>query len=333
VDWIALAYSLPARSAAGRRVTTWRRLRRLGAVGTTGALYFLPRNESTAEAFGWLAQEIADGGGEAMVLPIACLDGATEERLVSLSREARNIEYRGIARDAAALAKRPIAGPRQQAAARDSCVKLERRCEEVSRVDFFAAPEGPAARAALGRLHARLETAKSETSGPAALKTGSYQGRTWVTRPRPHVDRLASAWLIRRFIDPGAAIRYGTPQPGEISFDTPGATFGHHGDRCSFETLIAAFGLDDPALAPMAEIVHTIDLQDDRSRAPEIPGLDRVLRGWLTAGLSDQELERHGIVLFEGLYASLRHPVGRAASSVKKQRRSTGRKRRPRATT
>jgi hypothetical protein len=132
-----------------------------------------------------------------------------------------------------------------------------------------------------------------------------YQDRCWVTRPRPYVDRLACAWLIRRFIDPAASIRFGEqPAAGDVTFDMEGAEFGYHGSLCTFETMLLAFDLDDPALRSMAEIVHEIDLRDGRYLRPETAGVEAVLRGWHEAGLTDAELEERGRGLFEGLYAA-----------------------------
>ena len=143
-----------------------------------------------------------------------------------------------------------------------------------------------------------------------------------MTRPRPHVDRLASAWLIRRFIDPEAEIRYReTVEEGEVSFDMREAEFGHRGNHCTFETLISSFGLgEDPALQVLAEIVHEIDLRDGLSARPEIPGIDGLLSGWASTGWSDADLELHGIALFEGLYLGLR-PVGPAATTTSPRQR------------
>jgi len=134
----------------------------------------------------------------------------------------------------------------------------------------------------------------------------AYRGRRWVTRPRPHVDRLACIWLIRRFVDPQAIVRYAaTPEPDEVGFDMAGGVFGHQGQLCTFETMARAFGLDEPALHAIAEIVHTIDLRDGQSTRPEIAGVDAVLHGWLSADLTDTEREHAGIALFEGLYQTL----------------------------
>jgi hypothetical protein len=132
----------------------------------------------------------------------------------------------------------------------------------------------------------------------------AYRDRRWVTRPRPHVDRLACAWLIRHFINPDAAIRYALePEPDEISFDMTEAHFGHQGLLCTFETMIRAFQLNTPGLGTLAEIVHEIDLRDGQYSHPEQAGIDAILKGWLVAQLGDAELEAHGIALFEGLYA------------------------------
>ncbi len=298
MPFVALTYSLPSAAASSRRVAVWRRLRALGAVSPTGSLYLLPASEENQEALDWLAQEIESGGGEALVLRIEKLDGDAERRVMELSRTARDEDYQKIAAEAEQTGKTGL---------RERLERLRRRLAEVSRIDFFQAPGRTAAEAALARLEAAL--GGGETAGREIPRADleRYQGRKWVTRPRPHVDRLACAWLIRRFVDPQAAIRYGdTPKKGEISFDMRNADFGHRGSRCTFETLMAAFGLEeDSALAALAEIVHEIDLRDGASARPENPGVEAALRGWSAAGWPDAELERHGVALFEGLYRGL----------------------------
>jgi hypothetical protein len=304
VRWIALSFSLPSGSASSRRVALWRRLRQIGAVSPTGSLHLLPAGPEGQEAFDWMAQEIREAGGEALVMPVEKLEEPAEARVVALFRAARDEDYQKIVAEAA-----------EPSAKRERLERLRRRFAEIERIDFFAALEGPRAAAALAQLEATLSGGTEPAREVSSVDRAAYRGRTWVTRPRPHVDRLASAWLIRRFLDPEAAIRYSdTPAEGEISFDSPGAQFGHTGDRCTFETLLAAFSLDDPALQALAGIVHEIDLRDGRSAAPEIPGVDRILAGWAAAGWSDMEVERHGTALFEGLYLSFRQTDRRGAA-------------------
>jgi hypothetical protein len=293
--WLALAYSLSEPSSS-RRVAVWRRLRQLGAVSPAGSAYLLPESDESREAFGWIAQEIRDGGGQALVLEVERLEPAEESRVIEAFRAARDEDYRKIADEAANAADASV-----------SLEKLRRRLQEVSRIDFFGAPEGPRAAAVLERLEAARR--RPEPISPASpVDFARYRGRTWVTRPRPHVDRLSSAWLIRRFIDPEAVLRYGEPRDGEVSFDMPGADFGHTGGLCTFESLLAAFRLEEPALHSLAAIVHAIDLHDlgdSGDPPPEVAGVQAVLDGWRAAGWPDEELERHGLALFEGLYRSL----------------------------
>jgi hypothetical protein len=326
VRWIGLTYSLPSGSSSSPRVAIWRRLRQLGAASPTGSLYLLPFSEESQEAFGWLAQEIEEAGGDALVLQIDRLEGEAEERLIASFRGARAEEYRKIAAEAdeaAEQAGRAGLGREERTDLRDRLEKLRRRFAEVARIDFFHAPEGTEAAAALARLEAGLGRGEGPAREVPPAELARYRGRRWVTRPRPHVDRLASAWLIRRFVDPTAEIRYGdTPEPDEVSFDMCDAEFGHRGALCTFETLIASFGLGgDPALAALAEIIHEIDLRDGLSARPEIPGIDGLLRGWASAGWSDAELERNGTALFEGLYLALRQAPPAAPKSQGAERR------------
>jgi hypothetical protein len=319
VQWVGFASTLVAGSSSSRRVAVWRRLRQLGAVAPAGSLYLLPATEANAEAFDWLAQEIEDDGGEALVMRIDAFQGAAEGRLVELFRSARDEDYRKITAEAEQVqtafdAREP--GSEAEEDFRSSLERLRRRFAEVSRIDFFQAAERVPASAALARLEGALaQREPGADSGIPAASHEAYRGRHWVTRPRPHVDRLACAWLIRRFLDPEAEIRYAeAPELGEVSFDMRRADFGHVGNRCSFETMLEAFGLKDRGLAALAEIVHEIDLRDGRFVRPEIAGVDSILAGWSTLSLPDPEIERLGFHLFEGLYVAL--SISREAPAV-----------------
>ncbi|HKI04125.1 MAG TPA: chromate resistance protein ChrB domain-containing protein [Thermoanaerobaculia bacterium] len=321
MQWLGLSYTLPSASASSKRVAVWRRLQKLGAVSPTGSLYILPAGEDSAEALGWLAQEIEDGGGEALVLRVdrfeETAEQAAEARLIELFRASSDEEYRKIAAEAEEALE-----PAGQKGLRERLEKLRRRFGEVARIDFFQAPEGPRATAALARIEAALSRGDGASREVPAAERSRYQGRRWVTRPHPHVDRLACAWLIRRFVDPAAEIRYAeAPEEGEVSFDMRDADFGHRGNLCTFETMLAAFALgDDPALAALAAIVHEIDLRDGAAASPEVSGVDAILQGWSIAGWPDPELERHGIALFEGLYTALRQTRSVKPSSRKKKK-------------
>jgi hypothetical protein len=308
MNWVVFSYSLPAKSSSGPRVAVWRRLGRLGAISTTSAVYILPARDECVEALQWLAEETQQAGGDALIMRVDQFEGLTDSQLVELFNAARARDYEAIDLEAAGLEKVVKARKKPETAAevQEAVAKLRRRYLEIVRVDYFACPAASRVAARLDAIqHSLVPRSGLGPKAPPATPS-EYRDKRWVTRPRPHVDRLACAWLIRRFISPGAVIRYANrPEPGEIAFDMSGAQFGHKGNHCTFETLLAAFKLDEPALHVMAEIVHEIDLRDGQYARPGTEGIDAVLSGWLLANFSDADLEAHGIALFEGLYLNL----------------------------
>ncbi len=308
MQWIVLAYSLPSKGSSSPRVTLWRRLRRLGAIMPAGGMHVLPARDECAEAFQWLAQEIRQARGEAVVMHVNHFEGLTDQELIGRFQAARTEEYGELDRQAVELEEmlRQPTEADEHERLRGALEKLQRRYAEVVRVDYFDCPEGARVAARLTAIGRALSPLSSDSVRVAAAELAEYQAARWVTRPRPHVDRLACAWLIRRYINPAAAIRYDMqPEPGEVSFDMADARFSHQGNLCTFETMLQAFALDEPALRSMAEIVHEIDLRDGRFLRPETAGIDAVLQGWLHVDLTDAERESAGIALFEGLYAAL----------------------------
>jgi hypothetical protein len=279
-------------------------------------VYVLPAREQCVEAFQWLAQEVRQAKGEALVLHVERVEGLADAQLVEMFQRACGRQYAKIEAQAAKLERRlgtPLK-PREPPRLRRLLAKLRRQQAEIARVDFFDAPEGAALASRLARIEQALSPSEAPAVHPSHAAVEAYRGRRWVTRPRPHVDRLACIWLIRRFIDAAAVIRYAlTPEPDEVTFDMRDSEFGHRGNLCTFEGMLAAFGLHEPALRAIAEIVHEIDLRDGRYVRPETAGVDAILKGWLLARLSDAELEAHGVALFEGLYAALsrtmKHPT------------------------
>ncbi len=320
MDWLVFSYSLPTQSSSSPRVTLWRRLQRLGAISPVGSVQVLPARDECLEAFQWLAQEIRQAGGEALVMHVGQFEGLTEQQLIDLFHAARAEDYAEIDTRAAELektmSKRTKSDDRSQV--REEMDKLRRRHAEIARVDYFDSP----ARSRVAARLAAIEQALAPGSSPLAkiepVAIRDYRGKRWITRPRPYVDRLACAWLIRRFIDPTARIRYATaPKSNEIAFDMEQGQFGHRGNLCTFEMMRLAFGLDDAGLRALAEIVHEIDLRDGRYSRPETAGIDAILAGWSQSDMSDAELESQGIVLFEGAYSSLL-PAGASAAGRKK---------------
>ncbi|MCI0398916.1 MAG: chromate resistance protein [Chloroflexi bacterium] len=305
MQWVVFSYSLPSGSSSTPRVTLWRRLRRLGAISPTGNAYILPSRDECLEAFQWLAREMTQAGGEALVMHVQQFEGLDEGQLASLFNQARQEEYAAVTEQLDEL-ERQVAASDDPATLQSALDKIQRQYAEIARVDYFHSPQGPLVAGQLERLAQRLAPAGSPVPVIAPATVARYRDKRWVTRPRPHVDRLACAWLIRRYLNPRAVIRYAQrPEPGEIAFDMNEGEFSHQGNLCTFEVMLRAFTLDEVGLSFLAEIVHEIDLRDGRYQRPETSGVDAVLRGWYLADVSDAELETRGIALFEGLYKAL----------------------------
>jgi hypothetical protein len=305
MKWVVFSYSLPSQASTAR-VTLWRRLRRLGAISPTGSVYILPATDECVEVFQWLAQEVQQAKGETLVMPVEHFTGLDNSRLVVLFNQARQEEYEAIAHQLNELAQQIESDDTAEAGHYLSILdKLQKQYAEVARIDYFQSPQRPLVEAQLNRIRQKLAPADLTQPDITPVASAHYRDRLWVTRPRPHIDRLACAWLIRRYINPQAMIRYSLePQPGEVTFDMNQAEFGHQGNLCTFEVMTRAFTLNEVALSFLAEIVHEIDLRDGRYQRPETAGVDAILQGWLLADMSDAQLETQGIALFDGLYSS-----------------------------
>lgn len=292
-------FSLPTKQASGR-VEVWRKLKKYGALPLKSSGYLLPNKPETQERFEWLATAIRKYKGDASVVQVQAMDDLPSEKLVQLFIQARSKDYEGLTREAKKFIHRNKREPGELA-------RLRRRFQEITAIDFFNSP-------LRGRVEALLESADSigqSKAIPESTKKAKkqYLDRIWMTRQCPGIDRVSSAWLIRRFIDANARFVFGS-EPKEyadaIPFDMFQAEgFGHRGDDCTFETLRKEFTIRDPKVSTIAEIIHDADLADEKFGRTEGTGLDRVLIGWAQQGISDDELLRRGMELIEGLYQSL----------------------------
>jgi hypothetical protein len=316
--WLLLVHQIPAKPAY-LRVKVWRRLQSIGAVAVKNAVYALPTGEQSQEDFAWLLREIAEGGGEAVICEARLVDGLTDEEVRGLFNAARDQDYDALAKEARALAAglRRKVGPPQRAGARAQLARLSVRQAQIAALDFF----GANGREAADGLIAGLEEALREetTAEPRAVATegplAELQDRVWVTRHGVHVDRIACAWLVRRFIDPDARFKFVPPRgyvpmAGELRFDMFQAEFTHEGDRCSLEVLLARSGLRDPALQAIAEIVHDIDLKDGKFGREECPGIKSLIAGVAMAHPDDEARIAAGSTILDNLYAYFRKKRG-----------------------
>lgn len=306
-EWLVLLVALPPHPSS-LRVRVWRKLRALGAVALKKSVYILPFTPESTEHFQWLSQEVQRAGGEATLLRVDQVENMTRADVVRRFQDARAEEYRALAAAYRKIAQRleKAATARALERARDEAARLARELERVREIDFFDAPGGDDVRRLRETLEMRLHP---PAPAPAAeVPAETLRGRRWVTRPRPHVDRIGSAWLVKRFVDPAAEFLFARPEefpPDAIPFDALGAEFGHRGEDCTFETILKRCGLRDPRLRQLAEIVHEVDLRDQKFRRDEARGVDLAIRGLLAAFKDDHEALAHGFVLFDGLYAGL----------------------------
>jgi hypothetical protein len=315
--WLLLIHQLPPKPDYFR-VKIWRRLQRVGAVAIKNSVYVLPGTDQAAEDFQWIRREIVGGGGEASVCRASFVDGLSDAQIEALFRAARDADYADVARQAEDLVRTVPVGRRLEGPARaeveGTLGRLRRRVVEIAAADFFGAGARQVAEGALGRIEARLRPpAPSRRKQGAGARPGA--GRVWVTRRGVYVDRIASAWLIRRFVDPKARFRFVAPDhgpaPGEVRFDMFEAEYTHEGDRCTFETLATRFAPDDPALAAIGEMVHDIDCKDARFGRPETPGLERLIAGIARAHQRDEDRLERGAATFDALYESFAGSAGR----------------------
>lgn len=307
-SWFLLIHQIPPKPAYFRAKVA-RRLEQVGAIPIKNSVYVLPANDETLEDFQWIRQEVAREGGLAWLFRAEAVAGTSAVALQALFNSMRAPRYEALIQEARALLDQPA----EEKDDRILFEKLSRRRDELAQIDFFQAPQRGELDPLMSALQERLHH-KPDAGVDVAAET---LGSTWVTRKGVKEDRIGSAWLIRRFIDPRAVFRYVRPDDaahaeGEIRFDMFDGEFTHRGDLCTFEVLVADHGLaSDPGLTAIAEIVHDIDLKDNRYQRPETVGVARAVEGLCLSTADDSLRVERGAFIFEGLYRALSAPGSR----------------------
>ncbi len=293
--WLLLAFTLPTKQAS-KRVEVWRKLQRYGAVSLGNSGYLLPNCSANQERFEWLATAIRKYCGEASVVSVRSIDNLSAPQLVGRFAEARASEYQELIRE---LQKLHSIAPHKRASSRVS--RLRARFQEIVEIDFFDSPLQKRAE----ELLVRADTSPLTTPEAPKINRRQYLGRLWVTRPRPGIDRSASAWLIRRFIDKKARFTFAPEEHvrrGAVPFDMFHGGFGHRGEDCTFETRQKTFRIRDKKVGVIGQMIHDADLLDEKFGRKEGFGVDEVLKGWAKQGIPDKELLERGMPLIEALY-------------------------------
>jgi hypothetical protein len=321
--WLLLLLFLPAKRAH-TRVQAWRRLQRIGAVALKNSAYALPDSPESREDFEWIKGEIVADGGQATVLVARAPDQVTSDEIVGAFRAARGRDFQALAVVAAQMLKKMTARSRgtTRREITQGLRRLRERFEETVRRDFFGAPGREEVEALLATLGQRTGRTRTMTSKHTRANAADYRGKVWLTRPRPGVDRMSSAWLIRRYIDPDATFVFGDPAatPEAVPFDTFDADFGHHGTNCTFETFCEQFGIDDAAVRHIGRIVHDLDLKENTYGEAETATIGRLVEGLRRAHHDDAALLGSGIDMFEALYQSAAAPEPRGSSKSSKSK-------------
>jgi hypothetical protein len=299
-SWLLLLYSLPTRQKT-ERVAVWRRFKKIGAIQIKTSTYLLPDEPAQYEQFQWLAQQIRDYGGDSTLVRAQEIGGLTKEKVIAMFNDARAKDYAELRKFLQAFIGRRRKMDAETAAA--ELERLTRQFREIRQVDFFDSARGHDVAMLLRRAEGR-----NRSRQVAVLDAKQYQGKTWLTRPRPEIDRVGSAWLISKFIDRKPKFVFAPSAeavPAAIPFDMLDAEFSHHGNYCTFETLIRRFAISDKVVAKIGEMIHDADLDDARFQRVEAVGIDRVLKGWAKQELPDKEILRRGFECFDALYAFL----------------------------
>ncbi len=304
VPWLFFMFHLPAQSAS-QRVSVWRKLQKYGALAWKNSAYILPHTPGNLERFQWLTAQIRKVRGDASIVEVARIEGHSRKQVIALFNQAREQDYERLTREIRLAAR--TAGQRGEGRGPGAFARLNRRLSEIAALDTFGCPKRKEAESLMKDLETRTRAAQSADYGIRRPSDG-FRGRLWMTRPRPEVDRVASAWLIKHFIDPGAKFVFSSdPQarPGAVRIDMFEGEFTHVGEDCTFETLLKRFALRDRRLQRIAQIVHDADLEDNKFGRAEGKAVDMVIKGWGRMGLADGEILRKGFDLFDALYQAI----------------------------
>ena len=322
MKWLVLLTRLPP-SPTRHRVGVWRTLQRIGAVRLRGSGWILPDTPETTERFEWLVQEIESIRGDATLLHVERIGNMTSEQVTALFHKTRTAEYQTVVkgcREVLSLLDRHKTGHGDAFAwLRTKLDGVKRELDRIQVIDYLKAPVGDRARSLWETTAKRVRAAEGgpRAAGGRHRTALPPRGSTWVTRPRPHIDRIASAWLIKRFCDPDATFAFADAADAArkgIPFDVLGADFGHQGEDCTFETLVKRFAIKEPGVPLIAEIVHEADLHDGKFIRQESVGIDLAISALAAGTPDDDELLARGMAMFDGLHAVLKKQTQRATS-------------------
>lgn len=307
--WLLFVHQIPTR-ASNARVRTWRRLQQMGAIAVKQAVYVLPNTPEARERFEWLQAELREADGAVTLFAADVVDKWSDDALVEEFRKARRVEYEALTAEIAPLVRQLERRSPPSRAVPGLAAAVERwrqRLVDIERIDYFGGCGRDEVATLLALAESRAAATRPKTHDAARQLNVDFQKRVWVTRPRPGVDRMASAWLIRTFIDPAATFAFAADRAAvpdmAVPFDMFGVRFTHHDGGCTFETLCRAFDVRGAAVEQLAALVHALDLEDGPPPT-DGPTLQALIDGLQRAHADDETLLTHGMTLFDALFRS-----------------------------
>lgn len=313
--WFILIHQIPPKLDSFR-VKVWRTLQKAGAMQLKNSVYVLPASEKNKVRFTEFVKDICAAGGDAFLCSSEFVLGIEDAEIIALFNKDRAAKYEIISDELRSLQKlfsgKKIPTENDLMAIEHSIGKLDRQMKELTEIDFFHTEEQESTAKLLHTISTKVSQlrGRNQIEHVASNDIKDYQGLTWVTRSNIHVDRLASAWLIGKYIDKKAKFKFieennYNPNKNEVRFDMFKGEFTHVGDKCTFEVLAESFSIELKGIKILSEIIHDLDLKDTKYNRPETSGIGIVLKGIITNEKKDLERIKKANVLFDELFGTL----------------------------
>lgn len=307
MTWLLLIYQIPAKPSYFR-AKIWRRLQQIGAIPIKQAVYAMPNRDQCLEDLSWIAKEIDDRGGEAIILNASLLEGLTDEQVIRLFKQARQADYRVILDEARTLMDAYHSEEMSDPVLLDCRARLRKLIKSFTatvNIDFFPLPEQAQTEAYLDEMGTIFHRGKGKDTVSVTNEV-IFSGCAWVTKSNVYVDRIASAWFIKRFVDNTASFKFikeshYEPSKNELRFDMREAEYTHQGDMCTFEVLAQTFCPQDRGIKQIAKLIHDIDLKDDSFGLPETAGIHAILDSIVATTSDDHKRIELATTIFNGL--------------------------------
>ncbi len=314
--WLIFAYSLPASNPKGR-VRIWRKLSNIGALQLKSAFYLLPMNDINYEHLEWTVKAVEEMGGDAVFFKSESIENMKDDEIRAMFNAERESDYLKLEEKArefdAMISEKDVSKDEIETGLKRGIKRFMKQFSSIKEIDFFSSGRAEKTAILIESLSKRLDyrgKGGEEMAITEFMDVKNFKNKTWVTRKNPYIDRIASWWLIKRFIDEKAQIRFVAPsdvrkrEKNVIFFDIEGGDFTHKGKMVTFEVIAESFGIKNKGIEYIGKIVHSIDLKDDAYYLEDSKGVEEVIKGIIKISKNDQDVVEKGMIIFDSLYAN-----------------------------